>query len=184
MTSSVDSTLRLVSGDSDIQFNGVKKFDCGDRMLNKFLEQLKRQCGRDNIKALVLIDDSNQVAGFVTASLYQLGSERVPDGTFPYALLPLVAVMKISMIAIDKKYQRQGWGVELMRAALDYALESAEMVKGIKGVYLDAKVEARSFYEALDFDVISEDISPNYTVPMFIAMDTLRNSKMKMEQSA
>ncbi|ECD6034716.1 GNAT family N-acetyltransferase [Salmonella enterica] len=184
MTSSVDSTLRLVSGDSDIQFNGVKKFDCGDRMLNKFLEQLKRQCGRDNIKALVLIDDSNQVAGFVTASLYQLGSERVPDVTFPYALPPLVAVMKISMIAIDKKYQRQGWGVELMRAALDYALESAEMVKGIKGVYLDAKVEARSFYEALDFGVISEDISPNDTVPMFIAMDTLRNSKMKMDQSA
>lgn len=83
MRSNTDSKLKLVSGDSDIQFSGIKKFDCGDRVLNKFLEQLKRQCSRDNIKALVLIDDSNQVAGFVTASLYQLGRERVPDDTFP-----------------------------------------------------------------------------------------------------
>ncbi|EPN6661386.1 GNAT family N-acetyltransferase [Salmonella enterica subsp. enterica serovar Cerro] len=178
MKSNTDSKLKLVSGDSDIQFSGFKKFDCGDRVLNKFLEQLKRQCSRDNIKALVLIDDSNQVAGFVTASLYQLGKERIPDDTFPYAPPPLVAVMKIPMIAVDKEYQRQGWGVQLMRAVLDYALESAEQVKGIKGVYLDAKVDARSFYEDLGFDAISEDVSLNGTVPMFISMDTLRDSKM------
>ncbi|EDH2674577.1 GNAT family N-acetyltransferase [Salmonella enterica] len=86
--------------------------------------------------------------------------------------------LHVIRIAVDKEYQRQGWGVQLMRAVLDYALESAEQVKGIKGVYLDAKVDARSFYEELGFDAISEDVSLNCTVPMFISMDTLRDSKM------
>ena len=95
----------------------------------------------------------------------------------------MFAVMKIPMIAIDKQYQRQGWGEELLRAILDYCVESAAFVKGIKGVYLDAKVGARAFYESFDFEATREEVSANDTIPMFISMDTLREAK-ELEKSA
>lgn len=186
MTGNTEQKFRLVAGDSDVQFKGIRKFDCGDIVLNDFLQQLKRQCGRDNINALVLLNKEDVVVGFVTASLFQLGRDTLPEDTFPYSLPPIFSVMKIPMIAIDKQYQRQGWGEELMRAILDYCIEAASLVKGIKGIYLDAKVESRSFYEGLDFDVLSDEVSPNGTIPMFITMDTLRNSKgnKQLDQSA
>lgn len=182
MNGSSESNFSLVKGDSDLKIEGIKQFDCGDKMLNSYLQQLKRQCGRDNINALLLLD-GKKVIGFVTASLYQLGRDVVPPDTFPYSVPPIFSVMKIPMIAIDKQYQRQDWGKQLLRAILDYCIESAELVKGIKGVCLDAKVEARTFYESFDFVAISEEVSPDNTISMFISMDTLRASKL-MEKSA
>lgn len=173
MSANIDEQFRVVKVDSDVKFTGVKQFDCGDHLLNKFLEQIKRQCGRDNIQGLMLLR-GDKVEGFVTASLYQLASEVVPKGTFPYSVPPVFAVMKIPMIAINKQYQRQGWGDELLRAILDYCVESADVVKGIKGVYIDAKVSARAFYESYEFEAISETVSENGTIPMFISMDSLR----------
>lgn len=176
--------VKLVKGDSDVKLNGIKKFDCGDKVLNDFLQQLKRQCSRDNIQALLFVNGDGTVIGFVTAALQQVGKDVIPEGIYPYALPPVFTAMKVPMIAIDKQYQRQGWGLQLMRAILDYCLESAALVKGIKGVILDAKVEARSFYEDFDFEAISEEVSPNNTIPMFITMDTLRDSKSKLDKSA
>lgn len=184
MSESTDVKMQLVKCGAETKVNGTKSFDCGEVVMNKFIPQLKRQCGRDNINALLLLDGTDDLVGFVTATIYQLGRDSIPESTYPYALPPTIAVMKIPMIAINKKHQRQGWGVELLRAILDYCVESADVVKGIKGVYLDAKVEARGFYEGFDFKVISDVVSENGTVPMFIPMDTLRESKKRWEQSA
>jgi len=182
MSENIDKQFRVVKVDSDVKFTGIKQFDCGEHLLNKYLEQITRQCGRDNINGLLLLE-GDKVVGFVTASLYQLRRDEVPEGTFPYAVPPVFTVMKVPMIAIDKQYQRQGWGDELLRAILDYCIEGADVVRGIKGVYLDAKVGARAFYESFDFEATSEEVSANDTIPMFISMDTLRESK-ELEKSA
>ncbi|AJF71458.1 TPA: GNAT family N-acetyltransferase [Klebsiella pneumoniae] len=182
MSANIESQFRVVKADSDVKLTGVKQFDCGDKVLNGYLQQLKRQCGHDNINGLLLLE-GDKVIGFVTASLYQLSREDVPKGTFPYSVPPVFTVMKIPMIAIDKQYQRQGWGDELLRAILDYCIDSADLVRGIKGVYLDAKVGVKDFYESFDFEAISEEITANNTIPMFISMDTLRQAK-ELEKSA
>lgn len=183
MSANTNKAFRVVKADSDVKITGVKQFDCGEKVLNDYLQQqLKRQYGRDNINGLLLLE-GDKVVGFVTASLYQLGRGDVPEGTFPYAVPPVFAVMKIPMIAIDKQYQRQGWGNELLRAILDYCVESADLVRGIKGVYLDAKVGARAFYESFDFEATSEEVTAHDTIPMFISMDTLREAKA-LEKSA
>lgn len=184
MSESTDLKMQLVKCDPETEMKGIKGFDCGDSVINKFIPQLKRQCGRDNINALLLLDGEKNLVGFATATLYQLGRESIPEDTYPYALPPAIAVMKIPMIAIDKKLQRQGWGHDILRAILDYSVESADLVRGIKGVYLDAKVEARSFYESFDFKAISETVSDNGTIPMLIPMDALRESRKSWEQSA
>ncbi|ALX78146.1 GNAT family N-acetyltransferase [Cronobacter malonaticus] len=182
MSENIDNIFRVVKADSDVKITGVKKFDCGDKVLNDYLQQLKRQYSRDNINGLLLLE-GDKVVGFVTASLYQLGRDEIPKEIFPHSVPPVFAVMKIPMIAIDKQYQRQGWGDELFRAILDYCIDSANLVRGIKGVYLDAKVGARAFYESFDFEATSEEISINDTIPMFISMEMLRYSK-ELEKSA
>ncbi|HAT2340089.1 MAG: GNAT family N-acetyltransferase [Citrobacter freundii] len=185
MSGSTDvKDVQLVKCDSETEMKGVKSFDCGDDVINKFIPQLKRQCGRDNINALLLLDGDKKLFGFATATLYQLGRDGIPEDTYPYALPPAIAVMKIPMIAIDKQLQRQGWGHDLLRAILDYSVESADLVKGIKGVYLDAKVDARSFYESFEFKALSETVSENGTIPMLLPMDVLRESRKNWEQSA
>ncbi|WP_393947187.1 GNAT family N-acetyltransferase [Kluyvera intermedia] len=184
MSESSDVKMQLVECDSKTEIKGLKGFNCGDGMMNNFIPQLKRQSSRDNINALLLLDEDSNLAGFVTATPYQLGRESIPENTYPYAIPPTIVVMKVPMIAIDKKYQRQGWGHELLRAILDYSVESADFVKGIKGVYLDAKLEARAFYESFDFKALSETVSEYGTIPMFIPMDTLRESRESWEQSA
>lgn len=57
MSGSTDvKDVQLVKCDSETEMKGVKNFDCGDDVINKFIPQLKRQCGRDNINALLLLD--------------------------------------------------------------------------------------------------------------------------------
>ncbi|MEI7063983.1 GNAT family N-acetyltransferase [Dickeya chrysanthemi] len=166
-----------------IEFNetlkGVKDFDCGDATLNSYLQkQLKREYIRGNINALLLLDKIDNVIGFVTARPYHLGREQVLSGVFPYSIPPAITVMQIPMVAIDKKYQNKGWGIVLMRDIFDYCLDSAKQVKGIKGVYIDALVSARPFYESLNFQAMSENVSQHGTVPMLISMDTLREASV------
>lgn len=149
-------------------------FDCGDTTLNDFLKKkLKREFVRDNLNALLLIDGIN-IVGFVTAKPHFLVKDEVPSEAFPHSLAPIVPVVKIPMLAIDKKHQRQGWGIELMRAILDYSIESAAQLKGIKGVYLDAVPDAVPFYESLDFQAMNSVPDKNGTIPMLISMDALR----------
>ncbi|MBO8132349.1 GNAT family N-acetyltransferase [Dickeya fangzhongdai] len=183
--SSNNNSFKVLAFSPDLKLQGLKDFDCGDANLNGYLrKKLKREFERDNINALLLLNESDEVVGFVTARPYHLGREDVPSGVFPYSLAPSVTVMQIPMLAIDKKYQKQGWGLELMRAALDYSLESAALVKGIKGVYLDALESAKPFYESFDFQAMSEEISPNGTIRMLISMDALRAASLGWQDAS
>lgn len=166
---------------TDDTYTGIKKFDCGDSMLSAYASNLRRECVRDNINVLVLLEENN-FCGFVTAKPAQLGRDQIPEGTFPYGLPPVFTVMKIPMLAIELKNQGKGWGTELLRAVLDFILNIAEQMSGLKGVFLDAKAEAREFYESLDFQVINDGVpDENGTIPMFISMDCLRESKRAVE---
>lgn len=75
MSEITNEQFRVIKADSDVEITGIKQFDCGEKVLNGYLQQLKRQCGRDNIHGLLLLK-GDKVVGFVTASLYQLGRDE------------------------------------------------------------------------------------------------------------
>ena len=161
-------------------YKGLNSFDCGDTTINKYAkENLRRQGGRDNVKILLLVDNEDNIIGFVTATIFQLSKEIIPPGVYSYALPPRFGVIKIPMIAVDKQYQKQGWGEQLVHAAFEYVLDAAAIVPDIKGAYLDAITTARAFYEDFDFKVLDEKVSENGTLPMFISIDTLRSFSSK-----
>lgn len=164
--------------DNEKTYKGLKSFDCGDDVINKYVkENLKKQAFRRNTRAFVLVDGDDNLIGFVTASLFQLTKEQVPSKMYLYSLPPRVGVIKIPMLAVDKKYQRKKWGSYLMGVALEYVIEASDIVPDIKGAYLDAKKDAVDFYKDLSFEVIDEQPSEYNTFPMFISIDTLRSIK-------
>lgn len=157
------------------KYNDLKVFDCSDLVINKYVkDNLKKQNVRNNVKTLVLTKNSDSVIGFVTVNLFQLSKEVVPSTIFSFSLPPKIGVMKISMLAVDKKYQKNGWGLALMKAAFDYILSAADIIPDIKGVYIDAKENAEKFYARLGFIAISDKNTENGTIPMFLSIDTLR----------
>ncbi|MEN4527310.1 GNAT family N-acetyltransferase [Pantoea agglomerans] len=164
-------------------YKGVKTFDCEEKVINDFLPQMKRQASRDNIFAEVLVNEREEIVGFLTATLYQLSRESIPASSFPYALPPTIAVIKIPMIGIDKRIQGKGWGTSLMESALDYSLRASENVAGIKGIYLDAKRDRVDFYRRFGFEELEDD-GLSSLVPMLLNIDTLRKAVAKRRASA
>lgn len=168
-------------------YNGIKDFDCGDAMLNDYLKkQIRRQFSRDYIQALLILDrhDNDKVVGFVTATLSQLVKDDVPEDFYPHSIPPSITVMKIPMLAIDKNKQRQGLGKMLMRAILDYSVESAAVVKGIQGVSLDALEDKKAFYEGYEFRATSPEVSAHGTIRMLLPMYMLRQTYKNWQSPA
>ena len=144
-------------------------FDCGDEALNDFLRRYARQQQERDFSRtyVVLADDGVTVAGFVSVSAGQAGAPSFPAGVkLPRYPVP---VLRIGRLAVDRRAQGQRLGRELVRFALNLALELAGRV-GIHAVVVDAKnAAARDFYERLGF--ISFRDAP---LSLFLPVATLR----------
>lgn len=169
-------------------YKGVKTFDCGDKVINSYVkDNLKRDGERANKKIFVLLnpDKGDEIVGFVSVHLHMLGKENIPDGTFMHSLPRAVAVLKISMIAVTNEYQKNGWGKELLRVALDYALAVAAVAIDVKGVTLDAKADVLAFYQRHRFALVDSVPDDNGTCLMFLSMAELRaldDKRKRLEQ--
>jgi GNAT superfamily N-acetyltransferase len=146
-------------------------FDCGDEALNEFLRRYARQQqDRDFSRTyVVLADDGVTVAAFVSVSAGQVGAAAFPAGLkLPRYPVP---VLRIGRLAVDRRAQDRHLGQELLRFALNLALELADQV-GIHAVVVDAKhAAARQFYEGLGFIPFRD--AP---LSLFLPIATVRNA--------
>lgn len=166
-------------------YQGLKSFDCGDETLNRYArESLKRNGERDNRKQFLLLDPLNgrKVVGFVSLHLDLFGRENIPAGTFLYQVPPVVPVMKLSMLAVTNEYQKNGWGSEMLFAALEHAYKVAKVANDLKGVILDAKDSAVEFYKRHRFSVIETSKSENgeSSTLMYLSMQDLEQVMKKL----
>lgn len=146
-------------------------FDCGDAALNEFLRRYARQQQERDFSRtyVVLADDAATVTAFVSVSVAQVGTASLPaELKLPRYPVP---VLRIGRLAVDRRAQGKQLGRDLMRFALNLALELAARV-GIHAVVVDAKNEAsREFYVRLGFAPFSD--SP---LSLFLPMATLRQA--------
>lgn len=126
-------------------------FACGVAALDEFLarragQQQRKGFGKTYV-ALVGPDDA--IAGFVTVSAGQVATTQLsPESKLPRHPAP---VLRIGRLAVDKRFQGQGIGRELLAFALHLALEFSERV-GLHAVVVDAKNDkAAAFYRRLGF---------------------------------
>jgi ribosomal protein S18 acetylase RimI-like enzyme len=163
------SSFKLVTFDTSITYKNQKKFDCGNEMINSFVhKKLKRRVKKSLSKAFILLDESDNFIAFYTLDTFSITREIFEE---TQGLPPIIPVIKIGMVGVDKRYQGKGLGKRLLRDAFLKILKISNLA-GCKGVYLLAEKDAIAFYEKLGFIKLKEQLP----APMFLDIELIRKS--------
>lgn len=150
-----------------------KKFDCGNKVINKFVySSLKKQVNQNFSQAYVLLDthESDRFSAFYTLTSFKLQAEQLE--TLSKGSLPReIPCVRLVMLGVDLSLQGQGIGRKMMSDALHRVHKASKQI-GIYGLYLDADPTATKFYLSLGFTRLdnggSEDIAK-----MFLSIETI-----------
>ena len=163
------SEWRLVLYDPDVSYRGIREFDCGNEMINRFVARsLKKRVRKNLSRAYVLLDNRDRFVGFYTLDAFSIARESFDTHRRPSGLPPVIPVIKLGMLGIDKRYQRQGLGRRLLRDAM-IKTHRLSQIAGCAGLYLLAEEEAVPFYEQLGFFPLKE-AKP---LPMFLPLSVI-----------
>lgn len=129
-----------------------KHFDCGDSILNDWLERYSIQAQKKNSsRSYVSLDEHGAIAGFYTLVFGQVKKEDATKNVAKGMPAHPVPVLLIARLAVGKEYQGMGPGKSLLQDALERALSAAE-IGGLRAVVVDAKDEnAAHFYQHCGF---------------------------------
>ena len=152
-------------------------FDCDDISLNQYLKQYAKQNQFKHYIGTTYIALLNDVIiGYVSVSSSAIKAHELSgDLTKKLPKYPL-PILRLTRLAIDKKYQKQGIGKSLLKFVFHLTLKQKEQF-GCFGLVVDAKEGSVSFYEQFGFvafgiEVGALDIRP-YAQSMFLSTKTI-----------
>lgn len=163
--------LRLVKYSLTSTYKGIKTFDCGNEMINSFVyKSLKKRVKKHLSQAYVLLDqeDDECFVGFYTLDTFSIARESFELENRPSGLPPVIPVVKLSMLGVDKRFQAQGIGKRLLRDSFLKTIQISQLA-GCSGIYLLAEKDAVAFYKSLGFIGIKE----SEPLPMFLGIDLM-----------
>lgn len=165
------TNLKLEKFDLSKSYIGIKIFDCNNEMINRFVQKsLKKRVKKHLSQAYVLLDKNSneQFVGFYTLDSFSIARDDFDLKDKLSGLPPIVPVIKLSMLGVDKSLQGQGIGKRLLRDVFLKVYQISQLA-GCTGIYLLAEEEAVLFYKSLGFIGIKED-NP---LPMFLSIDII-----------
>ena len=164
------SKLKLEKFDSSKTYKGQKEFDCNNEMINRFVQKnLKKRVKKHLSQAYVLLDESERFVGFYTLDSFSIAKNNFElEEHKPSGLPPIVPLVKLSMLGVEKSLQGKGIGKRLLRDVFLKVYQISKLAGSI-GIYLLAEKEAVAFYEKLGFVAIKED----EPLPMFLTLDVI-----------
>jgi GNAT superfamily N-acetyltransferase len=127
-------------------------FDSGEPSLDRWLATQAGQSmvSRDAVTHLLVDDEASAIVGYYCLSAGEVTREAAPIRLAKGAPQP-IPVVRMGRFAIDRRYQRQGWGSELLREALLAAVSAVKLIGG-RAMLVDAiSDEAKRFYERYGF---------------------------------
>ena len=162
------TNLKLEAFDPSKTYKGIKTFDCNNEMINKFVQKnLKKRVKKNFSRAYALLDNE-RVIGFYTLDTFSIAKDNFEFENRPSGLPPIVPVVKLSMLGIDRTLQGQGIGKRLLKDVLMRVYQISQLA-GCTGIYLLAEKDAIGFYESLGFVAIKDD----EPLPMFLNIDVI-----------
>jgi GNAT superfamily N-acetyltransferase len=118
-------------------------FDCGEEALNEFLRRYARKSHElGGSKTFLAIDDANKkiILGFSSLSPASVHFSRTPEIVRRGLARHDVPGFRLARLAVDRKFQGQGIGGQLLLAAAKRCLLASAEVGGVVLV-IDAKNE-------------------------------------------
>ncbi len=116
-------------------------FDCGEAPLNEFLQKHARKShDLGGAKSFVAIDnaDNRTILGFYSLSPASVGYSRTPDFVKRGLARHDVPAFRLARLGVDRQFQGQGLGGQLLLAAGRRCLLAAAEVGGV-ALLIDAK---------------------------------------------
>lgn len=148
-------------------YYGQKNFDCNNEMINRFVQKsLKKRVKKYLSQAYVLLDNEKFI-GFYTLDTFSIARDDF-ELDRPTGLPPMIPVIKLGMLGIDKNHQGKSLGKRLLRDVLIKVCQISKLA-GCAGIYLLAEKDAVSFYENLGFVGIKND----EPLPMFLKIELI-----------
>lgn len=141
----MEELVEIGSWLSDVE-KAVSRFDCGEKSINDYLKENAREKGIPH--RLILLTLEEQILGFVAFSIsnYKISIQSMTRfETDP--------VLYIEALGVDKDFQRQKIGSQLLSGAMKTAL-SIDILAPLKGVMLSSLLDATDFYEKFDFQYL------------------------------
>ncbi len=161
----------MLTFDLNKTYRGIKKFDCNNAMINKFVHKnLKKRVKKHFSQAYVLLENEYFV-GFYTLDTFSITKDSFKFDNRPSGLPPIVPVIKLAMLGIDKSLQGQGLGKRLLKDVFSKVCQISKLT-GCAGIYLLAEKSAIPFYKSLGFVAIKE-VYDDKPLPMFLSIDVI-----------
>jgi len=124
-----------------------ERFDCGNEVLNIFLKKYAYQNqNRYLVGVTYVLHKENLIYGYITISVSSIKKSQVLFKK-PYEDIP---ILRIARLAVDIKFQNNGLGKELLKFAINKAIELKNNF-GCVGIVVDAKEQAIDFYKKFGF---------------------------------
>ncbi len=145
-------------------------FDCGIEVLNRYLQKQATQDKRKFVSApFVAIRQNNQeIIGYYTLSATSIKLDDLPINlTKKLPKYPLLPAILLGRLAIDKNYQKSGWGKSLLMDALYRSLNSE--IAALAVIVEAINTQALSFYQKYYFIPFKD-----YPHRLFLAMTTIK----------
>ncbi len=164
-----DLTISLFN--PDYHYKSLKKFDCGNEMINRFVyKNLKKRVKKNFSRAYVVSNSKCDFIAFFTLESFSITKDELKELNLT-SLPPVIPVMKLGMFGVDREYQKLGIGLRLLSYALKKVYWLSKYI-GCKGIFLLSERGSIPFYKRLGF-IELKDI---YPTPMFLSIETLKQS--------
>ncbi|MFA5745391.1 MAG: GNAT family N-acetyltransferase [archaeon] len=170
--------MNLIIKELSIDYkNTISNFQTYETELKRFLIEDAINDQNQNISKTFLLFNNNYLVGYITLLCDSLRLEgdlkdSFKDKNIVYKSLP---ALKIGRLAVDDRYQRQGFGQILVKLAFISAKKIYSNYCGCRFLILDAKhnkepnKDSIHFYKKLNFRILKDRIKG--TTPMYL--DTL-----------
>lgn len=155
---------------ADITYPGQKHFECGNAVIDKFVRtSVKSSVRNGDCAAKAIVDrETGELVAICTFTAYSLEKKKV-NGVLQGSQPSELGVVRLVILGVATKYQKQGYGEEMLLAFLEHVKIIHEALP-IKGVYLDADPAAVNFYIRLGFVELPEPPNPWGAIPMFLGI--------------
>lgn len=154
---------------------GSKKFNSGNSSIDAFAKSnLRAHAKAPGNAVTVLLDNDHDknLIGYVTIVAHTLSKSELEKSSFNIGKTPAIPVVKLNMLGVSSDYQKKGFGLELMRLALNNTKQVCELI-GCAGLYLEAAPDAIKFYSGLGFESLSPPNKTSGIMPMFLHVDMI-----------
>jgi len=137
------------------EFADVDEFDCDNQALNSFLKDLSLLFQRRHFGVTILCfkeeDLKKIIIGYYTLCPASVQREALPEKFLTGPKPNPIPALRLCRLAIDKRFQNQGYGKILFVHALKKYLDQSKQIGG-SIIIIDAKdTKAKQFYEHFGF---------------------------------